>query len=219
MSAPALVAVAHGTRDPLGAVAVETLLRHVRAARPGIVAVPAYLDHARPTLAEAIAEVGGRAIVVPLLLSRGYHVSIDVPSLTDRSAEVTVTAPLGPHPLLATALHERLSEAWRYAGRRSASVVLAAAGSRDPLACEDARRQAAMLGGDVVVGFLSGTGPHVDEQVARLPRPVTIASYLLTSSRFHRRLVATEADQVTAPLAPHPALAQLVLRRYEDAAR
>ncbi len=205
----ALVAAAHGTRDPNGRVAIEALLAQVRRARPGIVAVPAYLGHAHPSLPDAVAMAGGRPVVVPLLLSRGHHIAADISSVAGRAR---LARPLGPDPLLATVLRDRL----RGAGFDGGSVVLAAAGSSDPDGREDVLAQAAMLG-DVAVGVLSGVGPTVVEQVARLPRPVAVASYLLTRGRFHRRLAEVGADVVTAPLAPHPELVRLVLRRYDEA--
>jgi hypothetical protein len=48
-------------------------------------------------------------------------------------------------------------------------------------------------------------------------RPVTIATYLLAPGLFSARLDAAGADRVSAPLAPHPALAGLVLRRFDEA--
>jgi sirohydrochlorin ferrochelatase len=51
---PALVAVAHGSRDPRAAATVEELLAAVRARRPGLRVMTSYLDHAAPTPVQAL---------------------------------------------------------------------------------------------------------------------------------------------------------------------
>ncbi len=103
--------------------------------------------------------------MVPLLLSSGYHLSYDIAAAA-RAAGVPVAPPLGPDPRLVPALADRLDEARVPDG---VPVVLAAAGSRDPRALADTRRQAAMLaahrGAPVVAGFASAARPTVDEAV------------------------------------------------------
>jgi hypothetical protein len=47
---------------------------------------------------------------------------------------------------------------------------------------------------------------------------VAIASYLLAPGHFAGRLDIAGADHVSAPLAPHPDLAALALRRFDRAA-
>ena len=58
----ALLAVAHGSRDPRHAAAVEALVARVRSQRPGLRVEAAYLDHCGPTAARALHEavVAGR---------------------------------------------------------------------------------------------------------------------------------------------------------------
>ena len=103
-------------------------------------------------------------------------------------------------------------------------VLLAAAGSSDPRAVADVERTgmelAARLGRDVTPAYASSAQPRVESAVAELiaaDRRVAVASYLLAPGHFHRRLQATGADVVTAPLLPHPAMTALVLRRYDEA--
>src|SRR5262249_61339533 len=76
-----------------------------------------------------------------LLMSSGYHLSSDLAGAA-RAAGVPVARPLGPDPRLVRALSGRLREAGVPA---QVPVVLAAAGSSDPRALADTRRQAAML--------------------------------------------------------------------------
>uniref|UniRef100_UPI0037048C50 CbiX/SirB N-terminal domain-containing protein n=1 Tax=Streptomyces vinaceusdrappus TaxID=67376 RepID=UPI0037048C50 len=69
---PALVVVAHGSRDPRALSTVRALLDRVRALRP---ALPVHLGHIElnaPLLPGTLAALGHReAVLVPLLLSRG----------------------------------------------------------------------------------------------------------------------------------------------------
>ncbi|MDR8414855.1 CbiX/SirB N-terminal domain-containing protein, partial [Nonomuraea sp. 3-1Str] len=76
---PPLVAVAHGSRDPRAAAVVEALLDEVRRARPGLPVRTAYLDHAAPSLGQALAGLG-EAVVLPLLLTEAYHSRVDLPA-------------------------------------------------------------------------------------------------------------------------------------------
>ncbi len=110
---PALVVVAHGSRDPRALSTVRALLDRVRALRP---ALPVHLGHIElnaPLLPGTLAALGHReAVLVPLLLSRGHHVKRDIPETAAASpARTRVAAPLGPHPLLVDVLHDNLLEA------------------------------------------------------------------------------------------------------------
>src|SRR5439155_17113235 len=68
---------------------------------------------------------GRGAVVVPLLLSGGYHVHVDIGRATSGEHAVSAGA-LGPDPRLARVLLDRLGEAGAGAGD---AVVIAAAGS------------------------------------------------------------------------------------------
>src|SRR5207245_2682367 len=76
-------------------------------------------------------------VLVPLLFGHGHHVTHDLPAALAAAPHLTgrPAAPLGPHALLAEALHGRLLEAGfptgPHGGRRPA-VVLAAAAPRAP---------------------------------------------------------------------------------------
>jgi sirohydrochlorin ferrochelatase len=228
-----LLMVGHGTRDPQGLEVVEALAAQVRAARPGLPVEVAYVDVARPTLAEALARRRGELVLVPLLLGAGYHVKVDIPRGLAAAPQVSarVTPALGPDPLLAEALAERLAEALAGTGGgvRPRRLVLAAAGSSDPAANADAARVARMLGArtgaEVSAAYVCCGRPTVDEAVRRLRAygegPVAVASYLLAPGHFARqvdRLAGATGRTVTsAPLGAHAAVARLVLRRYDEA--
>src|SRR5205085_1462123 len=112
MSAPTLVAVAHGSRSPAAQENVRALLAAVRAARPGLEVRDAYIELASPSLPEVLATIHGDVAVVPLLLGNGYHIAHDVAGVAEFYRPGTPCAPaLGPDPLLADALADRLAEA------------------------------------------------------------------------------------------------------------
>ncbi|OKK07978.1 hypothetical protein AMK26_02695 [Streptomyces sp. CB03234] len=229
---PTLVAVAHGSRDPRALTTVNALLDRVRELRPSLPVRLGHIELNAPLLDHTLAGLdGGDAVLVPLLLSRGYHVKHDLPgaAATAPHLRVRVAAPLGPHPLLVEALHARLTEAgWRTAHgtSRSTGVVLAAAGSRDPDSAADTRRTAGLLserlgGVPVVPAYASAASPTVPEAVraltARGRHRIAVASYFTAPGLFATRSAAAAPWLAAAPLGAHAALARLVLHRYDQA--
>ncbi|ARQ70926.1 sirohydrochlorin chelatase [Streptomyces marincola] len=222
---PTLVAVAHGSPDPRAERAVQALLRLVRALRPGTRVEVGYLETDRPLLADTLAGLRGEAVLVPLLFGRGYHVKRDIPGVLAGAGHLnTATAgSLGPHPLLAEALHSRLAEAGH---RRGGAVVMAAAGSRDPESAAGTEYTAAMLsarlgGAPVLPAYASAASPTVPEAVAALRaaghREIAVASCFLAPGLFATRCAEAAPGVVAAPLGAHPALARLLLHRYDQA--
>lgn len=224
-----LIAAAHGTRDGRDRPIIEALLDRVRDRRPDLRVRAAYLQFSAPSVSSALVQAGGDAVVVPLLLSTGYHLRSDLPaairtarSVAGHAASFALAPALGPHDLLADALIGRLADAgWH--GRTP--IVLAAAGSTDPRSTVDVRRMARLLAlrtrVQVAVGFAAGMSPTVAQTVARLRREgagtVAVASYLIARGQFHDIATASGADVVADPIADHPALAELVLHRYAAA--
>lgn len=197
----------------------------VAALRPGLEVVAASVDVQRPALPDVVAGLaaqGRRCVVVPLLLSAGYHVHTDVARAVASAGGLAVAArALGPDDTLVDILAQRLADA---TGPQEQRVVLAAAGSSDTRATHDvevtAERLAARIGHVVTPAYLSSSTPSVFAAVdpaRRVGRPLTIATYLLAPGLFAERLRQLGADRVTAPLAPHPWLAELALRRYDEA--
>ncbi|WP_255951421.1 sirohydrochlorin chelatase [Streptomyces odontomachi] len=210
---PALVAVAHGSREPAALTTVRALLDRVRELRPG---VPVHLGHIElnePLLADTLAALPpGPAILVPLLLSRGHHITHDIPyeAAAAPHLDARVAAPLGPHPLLAEVLHDRLIEAGWAAGAPSATrhsstvptvpiapgidaplrraprphdraVVLAAAGSRDPNAAVDARRTAALLARRLGVPVVTAYASAAEPTVPQALRMLALGGWRQTA--------------------------------------
>ena len=227
MTGPTLLAVAHGSRDPAAKECVLSLTGRVARLARGTRVDAAFVQHEKPSLATALAgataEAGADgAVIVPLLLSGGYHLSYDI-GVAARAAGVPVAPPLGPDPRLVCALADRLDEA---GVPGEVPVVLAAAGSRDPRALADARRQAALLarhrGTSVVAAFASAARPTVDEAVTFLAdltgKPVAVAAYLLAPGLFHDQLWLSSGTWVSAPLGDHSAVADLIVDRFRGVA-
>ena len=241
--APLLIGCAHGTADRAGRAAIRSILDDVRAARPDLEVREAFVDVQEPSVAQVVADTPAdrSLVVVPVLLSGGHHVHVDIArAVTSRStgAPGVAAAPLGPDPRLVAVLLDRL----RSVGiTDDDAVVLAAAGSSDPRARDavetvaaelrTALRTAVRSAGDptgrtepdVTVGYGAIAAPTVADAVAaarsRGAARVVVASYLLAPGHFHDRLGRVGADLVTDPLAPDPRLAEIVLDRYIAAER
>src|SRR5688572_31207878 len=112
--APVLVACAHGTRNPTGRRLIAELALAARRLRPGLTTTAAFVDVQPPTVADVVAELastGRPAVVVPLLLSGGYHVHVDIARAVDGAAGAVAARPLGPDARLVAVLADRLVEA------------------------------------------------------------------------------------------------------------
>ncbi|WP_426516334.1 sirohydrochlorin chelatase [Diaminobutyricibacter sp. McL0618] len=228
-----LVLPSHGTGDPVGQGAIRALVDAV-AARVDVPVLDCFVDVQQPDVPATLAIAPGEAplVIVPLLLSTGYHVRVDVTeaALSVAPRRTVVTPALGPDDRLVDLLALRLREA----GLRSTDqVVLAAAGSSDPDAVADCAEVAAALGRrlgtDVTVGFLASAEPRLDAAIstargAHPGRRIAVATYLLAPGFFARLAAAADAELVTAPLlsadGPPPAeLVDLVIDRYSQAVR
>lgn len=211
-----LVTVAHGTRSAVGN-EVARALTVAAGARLGVEAVCSYVELCEPLFSTVVAASPEPTVVVPLLLSTGFHVRQDLPRMARAAAGPLVLGrPLGPHQLLADVQLARL----RAAGARPGSgrLVLVAAGSSDPLATRDLTRAAELLGrswgGPVAVATLSALGRRPAEVV----RPGDVVSpYLLSPGWFADRArsesLAAGATCVADVLGPDPLLADLVAQR------
>ncbi|MFD1827485.1 MULTISPECIES: sirohydrochlorin chelatase [Mumia] len=222
-----LVACSHGTRDRAGQAAIAGLVDAVAGALPGLAVAPTFVDVQHPQVAEVVTDTGGPTVVVPLLLSSGYHVHVDIAAAVAEREDVVAAPALGPDPVLAGLLAKRLRQAGMGTSDR---VVLAAAASSDPLARRDTERAAALLatalGRPVALGHV-GAGRDtvaavVAEERRRYPYArVAVASYLLAPGWFRDRLDEVGADLVSAPLLdgaePDARLTGLVVRRFLDA--
>lgn len=223
-ASPTLIAAAHGTRSPVGMATVARLVAAVRAARPALDVRESYVDVAPPFLADVLAGVTGPVVIVPVLLSGGFHVRVDIPSVMGERPDTVLTPALGPDRAVSIALADRLAEARgpRPPGQR---IVLVATGSTDPLARADVAAAAADLAclvrRPVDAAVLGGTGRPMGDVLTRFPPgSVDVATYLLAEGYFADKLradaVLDGAHTVSEPIGPHPAVVDLVLERYSS---
>src|SRR6188508_2656785 len=121
MAAPALVALAHGSRDRRSAATVKALVSEVRAMRPDLKIEAAFLELCKPdfqTVVDRLVKAGhDEIVVVPLLLTQAYHAKVDVPAgIAEASARhpqlrIQASAILGLESTFLEVLDLRLREA------------------------------------------------------------------------------------------------------------
>jgi sirohydrochlorin ferrochelatase len=215
-----LIAVAHGTADPRGIRTVHELVRLMARRRPDVPVSLGFVDVDVPALPGLVSRViadSNQAVVVPLLLSSGYHVYVDIAAEVHRwPGRVDAAPALGPDPVLAAVMADRLGDLTHID-----RVVMAAAGSSDPRALSDctetARLLEARINRPVQVGYISGAGEHLTSVLARIPGRVAVATYLLAPGYFADKAHRLAAGrQVSPPLGADPRIAALALRRYES---
>ncbi|WP_193611085.1 sirohydrochlorin chelatase [Nocardioides lijunqiniae] len=211
-----LVTVAHGTRKASG----NQVARELTAAageRLGVEAVCSYVELSDPLFETVVAASAEPTVVVPLLLSTGFHVRQDLPRMAEAAGGPLVLGrPLGPHQRIAEVQLARLVSAGASVG--SGRLVLVAAGSSDPLATRDLTRAAELLGrlwgGPVEVATLSALGRRPAEVV----RPGDVVSpYLLSPGYFADRARAESLEAgavcVADVIGPDPLVADLIAQR------
>lgn len=237
MTAPALIALAHGSRDPRSKATVEALIAETRQLRPDLPIETAFLELSRPAFGKVVDKLVRKGhdeiVVVPLLLSEAYHATVDVPAAI---AEATARHPglqirasriLGLETAFLGVLDLRLREALAAARVRELdALVLAAAGSSDALANQAVARMARGWGArhhlPVTAAFASSAPPATGEAVrafrAEGRRHVAVASMFLAPGFLPDRAaeLALEAGAVAVsePLGAHPELARTILARY-----
>ena len=210
MHDPRLLVVAHGTASPAGSATTARLLDAIRLARPSVPVELCFLDVASPSLAASLDE--RPTVLLPLLLSTGYHVQSDIPAAVAGYERTVVARHLGPHPLLVDVLVDRLPVG-------SAPVVLVGAGSSRAEALDELRATARMLAErlDAPVDVLT-MGDDLRAAFAAAA-PVRVATYLLAEGQFVDTLPAAAEGlgEVAEPLGVHPALVALAWLRYDEA--
>ncbi|HAQ60291.1 MAG TPA: cobalamin biosynthesis protein CbiX [Microbacterium sp.] len=229
MSAPALIAISHGTASRAGQAAVAALVDSVASALPNVHVLLGHVDVEQPDVAASLGALAPEepAVIVPLLLSAGYHVRVDLRQQSAGHAGVAISAALGPDPRLVEVLAARLTA---LDPAPEDAIVLAVAGSSDDRANADcrvtARKLSERLGRKVSVGFLAAAEPRLAPVVGAVrhgSRRVLVANYLLAPGYFHDLAVRlADGSPVARPLLdddpPAPQLVKLVVDRYRSTA-
>lgn len=222
---PVLVATSHGTDNVAGRAAIRALVDALRSRLPDVEVVDAFVDVESPRVGEVVAAAASPCVVVPLLLSPGYHVHHQIADAVALGTQHRAAATMGPDGRLAEIMVDRLMAAGAVAGD---VVIVAAAGST-----EDAARVAteqivpllaAAWGGDVALGHLGGTGTPLAAVIGEhraAGRRIALASYLLADGHFQDMVVAADADVRARPLLdgtqPDQRLVDLLVERYAAA--
>ncbi len=217
----AVILLGHGSPDPRAGIGAAALAGRVADLLPDDEIRLAFLDNTSPTLTEAALTVASHSdiTVVPVFLSRAYHVKVDVPAEVAKASaainrEITITEPIGPDPLLIDVLDHQLPP--------GAPVVLATAGTSDleaqaafeALAQEWSQRR----GTHVLVAYASQAQPDVATAISRLEsvgeHKAAIARFLLFDGVFPDRIKAdAQGRAITTVLGDAPLLADIIADR------
>jgi sirohydrochlorin ferrochelatase len=237
MTAPALVALAHGSRDPRSAKTIKALCAEVRSMRPDLRIEPAFLELSRPTfltVVDKLVRAGyDEIVVVPLLLTEAHHARVDVPAAIAAaearhpSLKVRASSILGLETVFLEVLDRRLRTALKEARVRELdALVLAAAGSSDALANQAVARLARLWGTKhklpTVAAYASAAPPATGEAVRQFRaegrRHIAVGSMFLAPGTLPNRAaeLALEAGAVavSAPLGADTEVARTILARY-----
>jgi sirohydrochlorin cobaltochelatase len=241
---PALLLVAHGTRDPRGAEEMDVLTALLRD-RLGVPVAHAWLeDFAEPDVSDAVSELvqaGVRRIVsLPLLTLGAGHAKTDVPTLVAEArhafpaVEIEHGRVLGLHPALFALARRRIDAVSAPSGRAEEVLVVAASGSSDPDANGDLAKAARFLAEGtghrwVEHCFAGVTWPAPGEALRRVAsagaRRAVVFSWSLLAGLLEQR-VADAAAEVAAEtglavtqagrFGPDERLAEAVADRYHE---
>lgn len=232
---PRLVTVAPGGREEWENETALAVTSHASRKLGRLPSLATYLDLAEPCFGTVMAENDAPAVVVPLLLSTGRLMRRDLPArVAASSVPVRMSRPLGPHPLLAEVMCQRLSAA---GARRGDPVVLVAdtgcdvvplheqaltGGPFDPL--HDLELAGRMLqarwGAPVLVSTVGGAGRAPAEAIteARTMGRAAVAPYVLSPGLSEHRIKtlahALRVGAIADVIGAHPLVADLVVRRY-----
>lgn len=240
--APVLLLAVPGTGTGADAEVAERVAESAAESCPGVAIRIGYLSSADDSLADALAAARSdgqdgapRAVVVPLLA--GPHPTFDAviaEAIGRAQAPALLATPLGPHPLLAGALHDRLSEVGLARPSRARGLNIAAGANgvivvadRGPLAIRDAGVTTVLLAARLATPAAPaalGDPASIDAALERLREAgathLAIAPCVIGPETDPAELTALSADlgaPCAAPLGAHPAIAQLVAVRYGEA--
>jgi len=231
---PALVLAVPAVAGPETRPVVDELLSIVRGEQPGIVVAAGYLGgEDAPTVAGLLAEAAEAGMPAPVLvpLLPGPHGYLADLHKLAAEAGSAVTDPLGPHPLLAEAVHVRLSEAGLARADRARLFAIATAADGVVLTTAGGEDAAAAAG---ITGVLLAARLAVPVVAAALDVPGSVAAAVehLRSTGSERpalaplvigpeadpELLATAAEETgcpsAAPLGAYPAVGQLIASTY-----
>ncbi|WP_446225152.1 sirohydrochlorin chelatase [Nocardia sp. IBHARD005] len=232
---PALILVAHGSRDPRSAANAAAVRDRIAAARPDLLVRLAFLDLNAPSVDQVVDAVAAQgcshAIVVPLLLGSAFHARVDLPGLLDAARrrqpllDLIQADVLGPDPRLIAALCERISEATTGYPRGRVGIAVAAVGSSRTGANERTAEVAVAVArrtGLLTEICFATSEPTVSAATERLrargAERIVVAPWFLAPGLLTDRLRTTAPGLVhTLALGAHRTLTEVVWDRYDTA--
>ncbi|MFE9580212.1 sirohydrochlorin chelatase [Nocardia sp. NPDC006044] len=232
---PALIAVAHGSRDPRSAATMAAVVGGIAAGRPGVDVRLAFLDLNAPSVEQVVDAVAAQghtqAVVVPLLLGNAFHARVDLPGLLAAAharhpqLQLTQADVLGADSRLIGALRDRVEAASLGASSNRLGVAVAAVGSSSSAAnartAEVARRLAELTGHLTEICFAT-TEPTLPQAISRLRTRgagnILVAPWFLAPGLLTDRLLSAAPDVIHANvIGPHSALTDIAWNRYDAA--
>jgi sirohydrochlorin ferrochelatase len=240
--APALVLAVPGAAADADRDLVEHIADSAAASCRGAEVLVCFLSGDDDSLADTLADLpadghepGQQAVVVPLLA--GPHPTFDAEIATaidQAEGSFMLAGHLGPHPLLAGALHDRLSDAGLARASRAFGLSISAGADgvlvvadRGPQAIGEAGLTAVLLAARLnvpVVPASLGDQASIDAGLERLQAAGAVRPALApcvigpeTQPGEVEQLSRTIGIPCSAPIGDHPAVAQLVSARYGEA--
>jgi len=237
--------IGHGSREPASNAEFEAIASAYRLARPELRVETAYVELARPLIAEALAALAAEVpqiTVVPVFLFAAGHVKNDVPlAIAEaRTAQprcrISAAPALGVHPALVELAFQRASGCLPSdpSARAKTLVLVVGRGSSDPDANGDFCKMSRLIGEgrglmQVVPTFIGITQPRVEdslELVARMrPDRLVVLPYLLFAGRLVARLAAqvetfrSRYPWIHTELAPHLGVDERLLSLIDERVR
>ena len=230
-----VLATSHGTDSVAGREAIALIREQVRSLldqrTDGVEyrVHEAYVDVESPSVDDAAATLpkDEPCVIVPILLSTGFHTQVDLRRAARASGieRIVIAESLGPDSRLARLARTRLEEAG-WTPENGSVVVQGAAGSSRADGRADMERAAELLsealGTQVQHGFIASIDPKFHEVVAEY-KPEFAATYLLAEGFFASKMRRDAAStglpaKVATPLvnAQDSASARVVAECFVD---
>lgn len=218
-----LIGLAHGSRDPRAALAIDELMQAVADLRPGLSTSSAFLDLSAPDLSEAAGSLTvDRAVVVPLLFAQAFHARVDVPEAVAAAADssgvtLLIGDILGLGPAVLAALQETAVAAGVAAEQK---ILLLAVGTSDAFANQAvhdlAESWAAVRPSGVRAVFATAAPRAADALAEQWASPPAVVALFLAPGLLLDQVIRRAGARgvlVTPPLGK--SMAHLVLHRYD----
>jgi len=239
LKTPAVLLIAHGSRESYANRQFHYLARRYARRHPAWIIQSAFLENADPSIDHGLRNLSTRSNeidVVPLFLLAAQHLKKDIPGILNefQAQHLHVTLrlrkELGPDPLLAYLAFERMKNYSRHP--YSTVVLMLGRGSRDSKALEDFYIQVKQFSQlqrfqMVLPCFLEAAEPSLETALQAAgsfnPKRIVILPYLLFKGSWQKKVRritkefrkknSTIITWIAPPLGFHPTLMDLLDQR------